>query len=80
MKLEDDTPIFSKKRVNFSPPDTISHMAVGSDIIIIVMNNGILLRINLRNPDNPEGIRNYYLLFSTHSGLSIDIYKMFYRN
>lgn len=55
MKLEDETPIFSKKRVNFSPPDTITYMAVGSDIIIIAMSNNILLKINLLQPDFPEG-------------------------
>lgn len=55
MKLEDEMPIFSKKRVNFSPPDSITHMAVGSDIIVIAMANNILLKINLRQPDHPEG-------------------------
>ncbi|KAK6624157.1 hypothetical protein RUM44_011015 [Polyplax serrata] len=56
MKLEDETPIFSKKRVNFSPTSSITHMAVGSDIILIAMSNGILLRINLHQPEHPEEI------------------------
>lgn len=63
MKLEDETPIFSKKRVNFSPTSSITHMAVGSDIILIAMSNGILLRINLHQPEHPEG--NVILFFCT---------------
>ncbi|KAL0278891.1 UNVERIFIED_CONTAM: hypothetical protein PYX00_000572 [Menopon gallinae] len=53
---EDEPPMFSKKRVNFSPTDKITFIAASSDIVIIIMANNILLRINLRQPDHPEEI------------------------
>lgn len=62
MKLEDDVPMFSKKKVNFSPTDKITHLSVSNDIIIIAMANNVLLRINLRQPDHPEGNQQIFSL------------------
>ena len=55
MKLQDETPIFIKQKVNFMPSDKILHMCVSSNFIVIAMANNILLRIDMKHPDKPEG-------------------------
>lgn len=55
MKLEEEPPIFSKQKVNFSPTDRITHLAVSSELLVLVMANNVLLRIDLRQPDKPQG-------------------------
>lgn len=55
MKLEEEPPIFSKQKVNFSPTDRITHLAVSSELLVLTMANNILLRIDLRQPDKPQG-------------------------
>ncbi|PNF16669.1 putative vacuolar protein sorting-associated protein 18 [Cryptotermes secundus] len=56
MKLEEEPPIFSKQKVNFSPKDRITHLAVSSELLVLTMANNILLRIDLRKPDNSQEI------------------------
>lgn len=56
MKLQDETPIFIKQKVNFMPSDKILRMCVSSNFIVIVMANNILLRIDMKHPNNPEGL------------------------
>lgn len=55
MKLQEDGPIFTKHKVNFLPSDKITHLAVSSNLIVIAMANNVLLRIDMRQPDKPEG-------------------------
>jgi hypothetical protein len=55
MKLEEESPIFSKQKVNFSPTDRITHLAASSELLVLTMANNILLRIDLRKPNNPQG-------------------------
>lgn len=55
MVIEDETPMFSKQKVNFAPPERITHMSVSSDLIVLAMTNGIFFRIDLKQPDKPEG-------------------------
>ena len=55
MKLEEEPPIFSKQKVNFLPTDRITHLAVSSELLVLTMANNILLRIDLRHPDNHQG-------------------------
>lgn len=61
MVIEDETPMFSKQKVNFAPPERITHMSVSSDLIVLAMANGILFRIDLKQPDKPEG--DFYKLY-----------------
>lgn len=56
MKLEEDAPIFSKHKVNFSPSDAITHLAVCSEYLVLAMANNVLLRIDLKQPDKIEGM------------------------
>lgn len=55
MKLEQEQPIFSKVRMNFNPSDTITHMAVASNYLVLAMANFKLFRIDLVNPDKHDG-------------------------
>lgn len=55
MAIEDETPVFCKQKVNFAPPERIIHMCVSSELIVLAMANGILFRIDLKQPDKPEG-------------------------
>lgn len=57
MKLQDDGPIFTKQKINFSPSDKIIHLVVSSNLIIIAMANNVLLRIDMKQPDKVEGIK-----------------------
>ncbi|KAG8227379.1 hypothetical protein J437_LFUL000387 [Ladona fulva] len=56
MKLEEEVPIFSKNKVNFTPSDNLTHLTVSSDVLVLASANNVLLRIDLRHPENPEEI------------------------
>lgn len=55
MKLEDETPMFTKQKVNFAPTNQITHLVVGGNTIVLAMAKNVLLRINLSAPDVLEG-------------------------
>ncbi|CAK1547432.1 unnamed protein product [Leptosia nina] len=57
MQLEDNTPLFSKQRMNFNPSDLITHVAVASDYLVLAMGNGKLFRMDLKVPDQQEEIQ-----------------------
>ncbi|XP_014607285.1 PREDICTED: vacuolar protein sorting-associated protein 18 homolog isoform X2 [Polistes canadensis] len=56
MKLQDDSPIFTKQKIIFSPSDKIIHLVVSSNLIVIAMANNVLLRIDMKQPDKVEEI------------------------
>ncbi|CAH2232004.1 jg4063 [Pararge aegeria aegeria] len=56
MQLEDNTPMFSKQKMNFNPSDLITHVAVSSDYLVLAMANGKLFRLDLKMPDQHEEI------------------------
>ena len=70
-RLDDDTPIFNKQRINFDPPDPITHMCVCNSHLVMGMSTNILLCIDLDHPDSPtevelmksvdDGIANMFL-------------------
>lgn len=55
MAMEEETPVFWKQKVNFVPPERITHMCVSSELIVLAMANGILFRIDLKQKDKHEG-------------------------
>ncbi|KAI5728871.1 hypothetical protein M8J77_022633 [Diaphorina citri] len=57
IKLEDETPMFTKQKVNFSPTNQITHLVVGGNTIVLAMANNVLLRINLNAPDVLEEVK-----------------------
>ncbi|XP_013172488.1 PREDICTED: vacuolar protein sorting-associated protein 18 homolog [Papilio xuthus] len=56
MQMEDNTPMFSKQKMNFNPSDLITHVAVASDYLVLAMANGKLFRLDLKMPDQHEEI------------------------
>ncbi|XP_052749973.1 vacuolar protein sorting-associated protein 18 homolog isoform X2 [Galleria mellonella] len=57
MQLDDNTPMFSKQKMNFSPSDVITHVAVASDYLVLAMANGNLFRMDLKNPKEHEEVK-----------------------
>lgn len=55
MQLEKDLPIFSKTKMNFTPSDKITHVAICSKQLAVAMANGMLFRMNLQSPDEQDG-------------------------
>ncbi|KAL5007275.1 hypothetical protein ScPMuIL_016081 [Solemya velum] len=53
---ESDVPIFSKKKVNFKPPDPISHLTVCNNFLVMAMTSNILLRLDLEHPEQPDEV------------------------
>jgi len=49
-------PIFGKQKVNFTPMSPITHLCVSNNKVVIAMQNKIILKIDLREPDKPEGV------------------------
>lgn len=62
MQMDDNTPMFSKQKMNFNPSDLITHVAVASDYLVLAMANGKLFRLDLKMPDQHEGL---YFLFTS---------------
>ncbi|CAG4937283.1 unnamed protein product [Parnassius apollo] len=56
MQMDDNTPMFSKQKMNFNPSDYITHVAVASDYLVLAMANGKLFRLDLKMPDQNEEI------------------------
>ena len=54
--LADDTPIFNKQRINFDPPDPITHMCVCNSHLVMGMTSNRLLCIDLEHPDSPNEV------------------------
>ena len=55
-RLDDDTPIFNKQRINFDPPDPIRHMCICNSHLVMGMSTNILLFIDLEHPDSPNEV------------------------
>ncbi|KAK3096988.1 hypothetical protein FSP39_005437 [Pinctada imbricata] len=55
-RLDNDVPIFNKKKVNFKPPDPITHLAVCNNFLVMAMSNNVLLRLDLEHPDQPDEV------------------------
>ncbi|XP_041071100.1 vacuolar protein sorting-associated protein 18 homolog isoform X1 [Carcharodon carcharias] len=55
-RLEEEKPIFSKQRIDFSPPSAISHLVVCNNQLCMCLGKDTLLRIDLGKPDQPNQI------------------------
>lgn len=56
LKLEQETPIFSKFRINYSPLYPITHLIVNNNHLVLAMSNKTLIRIDLLVPHEIEEI------------------------
>ncbi|XP_059051527.1 vacuolar protein sorting-associated protein 18 homolog isoform X2 [Achroia grisella] len=57
MQLDDNTPMFSKQKMNFNPSDVITHVAVASDYLVLAMANGNLFRMDLKRPNEYDEVK-----------------------
>ncbi|GFN86697.1 vacuolar protein sorting-associated protein 18 homolog [Plakobranchus ocellatus] len=55
-RLETELPIFDKKKVNFKPPDPITHLVVSNNFLVMAMSSNVLLRLDLEQPDQPDEV------------------------
>lgn len=55
MSLEQEVPIFSKAKKDFTPSDKITHVAIANKQLVVAMANNTLFRMNLNNPQQQDG-------------------------
>ncbi|XP_030762434.1 vacuolar protein sorting-associated protein 18 homolog isoform X2 [Sitophilus oryzae] len=48
--MDQEIPIFTKSKKEFSPLDKITHVAISNKFMVVVMANNVLFRMNLHNP------------------------------
>lgn len=63
MTLDEDIPIFSKTKKDFTPSSKITHVAISNKNLVIAMANNILFRMDLHQPQKKDGIYVIYVLF-----------------
>ncbi|KAF5295166.1 hypothetical protein FQR65_LT10554 [Abscondita terminalis] len=56
MKLEQDVPIFGKARMNFTPSDKVTHVAISNKYLVVAMANDMLFRMSIHHPDLQDEI------------------------
>ncbi|EFA08901.1 Vacuolar protein sorting-associated protein 18 homolog-like Protein [Tribolium castaneum] len=56
MTLDQDAPIFSKTKKDFTPPDKITHVAISNKQLAVALGNNTLFRMNLHNPQQQDEI------------------------
>ncbi|OQR77173.1 vacuolar protein sorting-associated protein 18-like, partial [Tropilaelaps mercedesae] len=56
MQSEPDTPMFKKMKIEFNPKESLTHLVVCNEILVIGMVDKSLLKVSLKNPDEPEPI------------------------
>lgn len=57
--MDQETPIFTKSKKDFTPSDKITHAAISNKYLVVVMANNILFRMNLQNPTENSGKYKY---------------------
>jgi len=56
-------PIFNKQKVNFTPAYPLTHLCVSNKWLALAMKNKAILRIDLRNPETPQGKKMKEILY-----------------
>ena len=54
--IDEIAPMFALSKVQFKPTGTLLHMVVRNDIIAVALDNNHILRIDLSNPAEIEGL------------------------
>uniref|UniRef100_A0A8B9SFC1 Vacuolar protein sorting-associated protein 18 homolog n=1 Tax=Anas platyrhynchos TaxID=8839 RepID=A0A8B9SFC1_ANAPL len=74
-RLEKETPIFNKQRIDFAPPEKINSLVVSSNQLCMSLGKDTLLRIDLGKPDEPNQVElgrkdeaRVYKMFLDHTG------------
>ncbi|MEE6527590.1 hypothetical protein FKM82_029069, partial [Ascaphus truei] len=55
-RLEKETPIFNKQRIDFTPPENINSLVVCSNQLCMSLGRETLLRIDLVKADQPNQV------------------------
>lgn len=56
IKIKDDTPIFTKQKMNLNLPYKMTHLCVCNDWFVVLMANYMIFRLNLKQPEKNNGI------------------------
>ena len=72
LKLEDDSAIFSKQKINFQPAFNIVDLVVSNNKLVVAMANNVLIRINLLHAQDIEEID-----ISRHCPSDTKVFKLF---
>ncbi|KAJ7344834.1 hypothetical protein JRQ81_000784 [Phrynocephalus forsythii] len=74
-RLEKETPIFNKQRIDFTPPEKINSLVVSSNQLCMSLGKDILFRLDLAKADEPNQVElgrkddaKVYKLFLDHTG------------
>ncbi|KAJ6667300.1 hypothetical protein lerEdw1_017278 [Lerista edwardsae] len=74
-RLEKETPIFNKQRIDFTPPEAINSLVVSSNQLCMSLGKDILFRLDLAKADEPNQVElgrkdeaKVYKLFLDHTG------------
>ncbi|XP_076258770.1 vacuolar protein sorting-associated protein 18 dor isoform X1 [Rhynchophorus ferrugineus] len=54
--MDQDTPIFTKSKKDFTPSNKITHAVISNKYMVIAMANNVLFRMNLQNPTEKSEI------------------------
>lgn len=55
MALDQDEPIFSKAKKDFTPADKITHVAISNKCLVVAMANNTIFRMDLHQPQKQDG-------------------------
>jgi hypothetical protein len=53
---EDDQGVFSITKVDYTPPRPVIHMVTSSNILVMALDNGKLIRLDLRDTSDLRGM------------------------
>ncbi|XP_053140605.1 vacuolar protein sorting-associated protein 18 homolog isoform X1 [Hemicordylus capensis] len=74
-RLEKETPIFNKQRIDFTPPEKINSLVVSSNQLCMSLGKDIIFRIDLAKADEPNQVElgrkdeaKVHKLFLDHTG------------
>ncbi|XP_003224830.1 vacuolar protein sorting-associated protein 18 homolog [Anolis carolinensis] len=74
-RLEKETPIFNKQRIDFTPPEKINSLVVSSNQLCMSLGKDILFRLDLAKADEPNQVElgrkdeaKVHKLFLDHTG------------
>lgn len=55
VRIKEETPIFSKQKVNLNLPQDITFLKVCNNWLVLLMSHHVLLRLFLPQPDRQDG-------------------------
>ncbi|XP_052234264.1 vacuolar protein sorting-associated protein 18 homolog [Dreissena polymorpha] len=53
---DSELPIFCKKKINFKPEDSITHLVVCNNFLVLAMKHGVLMRLDLEHAEDTDKV------------------------